>query len=34
MRVVIVGAGAAGLTLASNIRKNDKETEIIIFTKK
>ena len=33
MRVVIVGAGAAGLTLASNIRKNDKETEIIIFTK-
>lgn len=33
MRVVIVGAGAAGLTLASNLRKNDKETEIIIFTK-
>ena len=33
MRVVIVGAGAAGLTLASNIRKNDNETEIIIFTK-
>ena len=33
MRVVIVGAGAAGLTLASNIRDNDKETEIVIFTK-
>ena len=33
MRVVIIGAGAAGLTLASNIRKNDDETEIIIFTK-
>ena len=25
MRVVIIGAGAAGLTLASNIRKNDDE---------
>ncbi|MBR0472123.1 MAG: NAD(P)-binding protein [Methanosphaera sp.] len=33
MRIVIVGAGAAGLTLASNIRKKDKETEIIVFTK-
>ncbi|WP_407414723.1 FAD-dependent oxidoreductase [Methanobrevibacter sp.] len=33
MRIVIVGAGAAGLTLASNIRYNDEETEIIIFTK-
>ena len=33
MRIVIVGAGAAGLTLASNIRNNDDETEIIIFTK-
>ena len=33
MRVVIVGAGAAGLTLASNIRNNDEETEIVIFTK-
>ena len=33
MRIVIVGAGAAGLTLASNIRNNDEETEIIIFTK-
>ena len=33
MRVVIVGAGAAGLTLASNIRDNDEETEIVIFTK-
>ncbi|WP_407452987.1 FAD-dependent oxidoreductase [Methanobrevibacter sp.] len=32
MRVVIIGAGAAGLTLASNIRENDEETEIIIFT--
>ena len=33
MRIVIVGAGAAGLTLASNIRKQDNETEIILFTK-
>ena len=33
MRIVIVGAGAAGLTLASNIRKKDNETEIIVFTK-
>lgn len=33
MRIVIVGAGAAGLTLASHIRNNDEETEIIIFTK-
>lgn len=33
MRVVIVGAGASGLTLASNLRKNDDESEIIIFTK-
>ena len=33
MRVVIVGAGAAGLTLASNIRNNNEETEIVIFTK-
>ena len=33
MRVVIVGAGAAGLTLASNLRKNDEEIEIIVFTK-
>ena len=33
MRVVIVGAGAAGLALASNIRNNDEETEIVIFTK-
>ena len=33
MRVVIVGAGAAGLTLASNMRKKDDEIEIIIFTK-
>lgn len=33
MRVVIVGAGAAGLTLASNIRNNDEESEIVIFTK-
>ena len=33
MRVVIIGAGAAGLTLASNIRNNDEEIEIIIFTK-
>ena len=33
MRVVIIGAGAAGLTLASNLRKNDDEMEIIVFTK-
>lgn len=33
MRIVIIGAGAAGLTLASNIRENDDETEIVIFTK-
>ena len=33
MSIVIVGAGAAGLTLASHIRNNDKETEIIVFTK-
>ena len=33
MRVVIVGAGAEGLTLASNIRNNDEESEIVIFTK-
>ena len=32
MRIVIVGAGAAGLTLASNIRKNDKNTELMVFT--
>ena len=32
MRIVIVGAGAAGLTLASNLRNYDEETEIIIFT--
>lgn len=28
-----MGAGAAGLTLASNLRKNDEEIEIIVFTK-
>ena len=33
MRMIIVGAGAAGLTLASNLRKNDEEMEIIVFTK-
>ncbi len=33
MRIVIVGAGAAGLTLASNLRKNDEDMEIIVFTK-
>lgn len=33
MRIVIIGAGAAGLTLASNLRNNDEESEIIIFTK-
>ena len=33
MRIVIIGADASGLTPASNIRNNDEETEIIIFTK-
>lgn len=32
MRIVIIGAGAAGLTLASNIRNTDNKSEIIIFT--
>lgn len=32
MRIIIIGAGAAGLTLASNIRNNDNKSEIIIFT--
>ena len=32
MNIVIIGAGAAGLTTASNIRKYDKESQIIVFT--
>ncbi len=33
MRIVIVGAGAAGLSLASHIRENNENYEIIVFTK-
>lgn len=33
MRVVIIGAGASGLTLASHLRKNNEDMEIIVFTK-
>ncbi len=32
MNIVIIGAGASGLTTASNIRKYDKESQIIVFT--
>ena len=32
MNIVIIGAGASGLTAASNIRKFDKESQIIVFT--
>ncbi|OED29994.1 NAD(P)/FAD-dependent oxidoreductase [Methanosphaera sp. WGK6] len=32
MNIVIIGAGAAGLTTASNIRKYDEESQIIVFT--
>jgi NADH oxidase (H2O2-forming) len=32
LNIVIIGAGAAGLTTASNIRKYDKESQIIVFT--
>ena len=33
MRVVIIGAGAGGLTLASNLRKNNEDMDIVVFTK-
>ena len=32
MNIVIIGAGASGLTAASNIRKFDKKSQIIVFT--
>lgn len=32
MNIVIIGAGASGLTAASNIRKYDEESQIIVFT--
>ena len=32
MNIVIIGAGASGLTAASNIRKYDDESQIIVFT--
>lgn len=33
MHIVIIGAGAAGLTLASNLRDKNNETEITVFTR-
>jgi len=33
MHIVIISAGAAGLTLASNLRDKNKETEITVFTR-
>lgn len=33
MHIVIIGAGAAGLTLASNLREKNNETEITVFTR-
>ena len=33
MRVVIIGAVAAGTSAATEIRRNDKEAEIIIYEK-
>ena len=32
MNIVIIGGGASGLTTASNIRKFDEESQIIVFT--
>ncbi|MCD7782140.1 MAG: FAD-dependent oxidoreductase [Methanosphaera sp.] len=32
MNIVIIGGGASGLTAASNIRKYDEESQIIVFT--
>ncbi|RAP52121.1 MAG: pyridine nucleotide-disulfide oxidoreductase, partial [Methanosphaera sp. rholeuAM270] len=32
MNIVIIGAGASGLTAASNIRKYDEKSQIIVFT--
>ena len=33
MKVVIIGSGAGGLTVASNIRKYSDETEITVITR-
>ena len=33
MKVVIVGGGAGGISTASNLRKLDKEVEIIVLTR-
>ena len=33
MKVVIVGGGAGGISTASNIRKLDKECEIVVLTR-
>lgn len=33
MHIVIIGAGATGLTLASNLRDKNNETEITVFTR-
>lgn len=32
LNIIIIGAGASGLTAASNIRKYDDESQIIVFT--
>ncbi len=32
MNIVIIGGGASGLTTASNIRKYDEESQVIVFT--
>ncbi|MDO5852273.1 MAG: FAD-dependent oxidoreductase, partial [Methanobacteriaceae archaeon] len=32
MNIVVIGAGAGGLTTASNIRRNDKDSQIIVIT--
>ncbi len=32
MNIIIIGGGASGLTTASNIRKFDEESQIIVFT--
>ncbi len=32
MNIVIIGGGASGITTASNIRKYDEESQIIVFT--
>ena len=33
MKVVIVGGGAGGISTASNLRRLDKEVEIIVLTR-